>query len=109
MLAAAYLPEFNDTLMDKHIANLPYTQFPGDPWSKRDSSVALLFELYKQSKNKERRINMDALKPLVREEGYFDFCSGDTKGYNVYSQTYGGAEMCTGFFLMLISKFDNQN
>ena len=108
MLAAAYLPEFNDELLNKSIEKLDYTQFPGDPWSRFDTSTALMFELYKQSKNPNRKYNLDTIKSYITTEGMIMQCSGDTKGYNDYSHQFGGSELCQGIFLMLISKFNNQ-
>ena len=107
MLAAAYIPEFNDEKLNKSITKLAYTQFPGDPWSKFDSSTALMFELYKQSKYPNRKFDINIIKPYITIDGMITQCSGDTRGYNDYSHQFGGSELCQGIFLMLVSKFNH--
>lgn len=70
-------------------------------------SANLMFEIYKQSKNKNRKLSLRFIKSHVLTDGFVDDCSGDTYGLNSYSHTFGESELCNGLLLMLASKFDN--
>lgn len=106
LLAAAFCPQMKDATLDRTLAGLDYTQFPGDSESF-DSSTALMFEIYKQSKNKNRKLSLRFIKSHILTNGFVDDCSGDTYGLNSYSHTFGESELCNGLLLMLASKFDN--
>ena len=66
-----------------------------------------MFEIYEQSKDQSRKLSLDFIKPHILTNGFVDDCSGDTYGLNSYSHTFGESELCNGFLLMLVSKFDN--
>ena len=106
LLAAAYCPQFKDNSLDSILKNIEYTQYPGSS-QQFDSSTALMFEIYKQSKDKYRRLNLSFIKSHVLKNGFVDDCSGDTYNLNDYSHTFGESELCNGFLLMLSSKFRN--
>ena len=106
LLAAAFCPQMKDATLDRTLAKLDYTQFPGNSESF-DSSTALMFEIYKQSKNKSRKLSLRFIKSHVLTDGFVDDCSGDTYWLNSYSHTFGESELCNGLLLMLASKFDN--
>lgn len=108
LLAAAFCPQMHDSKLDKTLSKIDYTQFPGDS-EQFDSSTALMFEIYKQSKNKNRKLSLAFIKPHVMASGFVDNCSGDTYGLNSYSHTFGESELCNGLLLMLASKFDNSH
>lgn len=106
LLAAAFCPQIDDPILKKTLSKLKYTQFPGCN-DHFDSSTALMFEIYKQSKNHNRKLSLDFIKPHILTNGFVDDCSGDTYGLNSYSHTFGESELCNGLLLMLVSKFDN--
>lgn len=106
LLGAAFCPQFNDERLNKSLSLLEYTQFPGSSESF-DSSTALMFEIYKQSKDKNRKLSLDFIKPHVLVNGFVDDCSGGTYDLNSYSHTFGESELCNGLLLMLASKFRN--
>lgn len=106
LLAAAFCPQIKDATLDRTLSKLDYTQFPGDSESF-DSSTALMFEIYKQSKDKNRKLSLRFIKSHILTDGFVDDCSGDTYGLNSYSHTFGESELCNGLLLMLASKFDN--
>lgn len=106
LLAAAYCPQFKDSCLDSILQNIEYTQYPGSS-QLFDSSSALMFEIYKQSKDKHRRLDLSFIKPHILKNGFVDDCSGDTYDFNDYSHTFGESELCNGFLLMLSSKFCN--
>ena len=104
-LAKAYCDDFN--LIDKSIdVDFPYTQFPSSS-EHFDSSVAIMIEIFKQSKCKNRKLSIDFIKTYIRTNGLIDSCSGDTYGFNDYSHAFSESEFCNGLFLLLISKFKN--
>ena len=107
LLAKAYLeePSHGETILNTTLVDLDYTQFPGSS-CQFDSSVALLFELYKQKK-KISKNSIDFIKSRIRVNGEFDLCSGDTYGFNDYSHTFGNSELCSGLFLMIISNYES--
>lgn len=107
LLAAAFCPQIDDQTLKKTLLVADYTQFPGCS-EHYDTSTALMFEIYKQSKDKRRKISLDFIKPHILTSGFVDDCSGDTYGLNNYSHTFGESELCNGLLLMLVSKFDNQ-
>lgn len=106
LLAAAFCPQINDPALNNTLSKIGYTQFPGCN-DHFDSSTALMFEIYKQSKNKKRKLSLDFIKPHILTSGFVDDCSGDTYGLNSYSRTFSESELCNGLLLMLVSKFDN--
>lgn len=106
LLAAAYCPQINDPALNKTLSCLEYTQFPGSS-EKFDSSTALMFEIYKQSKNPHRKLSLNFIKPHVSTDGFVGDCSGDTYGLNSYSKMFGESELCNGLLLMLVSRFSN--
>ena len=106
VLAAAYCPQIQDAVLDSTLAKIDYTQFPGNS-EHFDSSTALMIEIYKQSKDKTRKLSLDFIKSHVLTNGMVDDCSGDTYGLNSHSKTFGESELCNGFLLMLASKFSN--
>ena len=106
LFALAYCPQINDTLLTDNIDKLPYSQFPMTGYGF-DSSTALMFEIYKQSKHPERKVDLSFIKPYIRKEGIVDNFSGDTYAFNDYSHLSGCSELGNGFLLMLISKFCN--
>ena len=108
LLAAAFCPQINDPVLDQSLSVMEYTQFPGSN-KHFDSSVALMFEIYKQSKDKQRELSLDFIKPHILTNGFVGECSGDTVGLNRYSRTFGESELCNGLLLMLVSIFDNAN
>lgn len=106
LLGAAFCPQFNDERLNKSLSLLEYTQFPGSS-ERFDSSTALMFEIYKQSKDKNRKLSLDFIKPHVLVNGFVDDCSGDTYDLNDYSHLFGQTSLCNGLLLMLASKFRN--
>ena len=106
LLAAAYCPQMQDSILNHTLAKVDYTQFPGNS-EQFDSSTALMFEIYKQSKDKKRKLSLDFIKPYVMTTGFVDNCSGDTYDFNDYSHTFSESELCNGLLLILASKFDN--
>lgn len=107
LLAAAFCPEINDPKLNASLAHINYTQFPGNS-DKFDSSTALMFEIYKQSKDRNRRLSLNFIKPHILTNGFVDDCSGDTYDLNNYSQSFGESELCNGLLMMLVSKFNNK-
>jgi len=106
LLAASYLPEFIEVKIDKQLSLISKTQFPQT--SKHfDSSVALLFEIYMQSRGLHSR-SIDFVKPYVLQSGFVTECSGDTYDFNNHSYIFSSAEMTNGFFLMLASQLKAQ-
>lgn len=106
LLAAAFYPQMHDSNLDQSLSCLDYTQFPGSD-ELFDSSTAIMIEIYKQSKDKNRKLSLRFIKSHILTDGYVDDCSGDTYGLNSYSHTFGESELCNGLLLMLASKFDN--
>lgn len=107
LLAAAFCPQINDPRLWHTLSMTDYTQFPGCD-DQFDSSTALMFEIYKQSKDENRILSLNFIKPHIRTNGFVDDCSGDTYGFNDYSHTFGESELCNGLLLILASKFDNK-
>lgn len=102
LLAVAYCPETSDDILLASVNELPYTQFPLSS-STFDSSVALMFEIYKQSIIPNRNLNLDFIRSHIHTNGFVSDCSGDTYAPNVYSQSFGNNELCNGLLLMLYS------
>ena len=105
LLAVAYFPETNTSLLASSVEKLSYTQFPGSS-DRFDSSTALMFEIYKQSTQVGRKLRLDFIKPYVRQNGNVTNCSGDTYGVNDYSHSFGDSELCNGLLLLLWSKYN---
>lgn len=103
VLAASYLPEFSDVNIDKNLNLISKTQFPQTS-GHFDSSTALLFEIYMQSRGVHSS-SIDFVKPYILQSGFVTECSGDTYDFNNHSFMFGSAEMTNGFFLMLVSQF----
>lgn len=108
LLGLAYCPQFKDEVLDRSVNKLSYTQFPltSDHF---DSSTALMYEIYKQSKNPNRKLDLSFIKPHIRKNGIVDHFSGDTYAFNDYSHLSGCSELGNGFLLMLITKFSNKS
>ena len=106
LLASAFCPQIEDNILDNTLFNLDYTQFPGSS-SNYDSSYSIMCEIYKQSKNKKRKLSLQFIKSHILKNGMVDDCSGDTYGLNNYSHTFGESELCNGLLLILASKFAN--
>lgn len=112
LLAASYLPEFSDLLLDKNIQYLDYEQFlwvPGGSFF--DASTALLFELYKTSKGLSTRGIM-FMQPHTLVDGSISDVSGDTYFLNKYSSIRGESEIGNALFMMLLAKrknYENRN
>lgn len=105
LLAASYLPEFSDPLLDKNIQLVEYEQFLAESGgSFFDSSTALLFEIYKRSRNLPTRGIM-FMQPHTLENGLVSDISGDTYFLNKYSSIKGEYEIGNGLLLMLLSKY----
>lgn len=109
LLALSFYPDLIDSKTIESISEMDYSQFPGQPYSVFDSSTALMFEIFKQRINVNRKPNIGLLKPHTTVSGMIDDCSGDTYSYNDYSHTMCKSEMCNGLFLMLVSKFSNSS
>lgn len=107
LLALSFCPNYSDTLLNNTISKLPYTQFPCVKGSRFDTSTALMFEIYKQSRNVNRIPELLEIKVNTTKDGLIGRCSGDTKGFNRYSESFIKSEFCNGFLLILISKFMN--
>lgn len=107
LLAAAYCPQIDDKNLMHSLSVSEYTQFPGNS-EHFDSSTALMFEIYKQSKQPNRQLSLDFIKPHIRTNGYIDDCSGDTYNFNSYSQSFSESELCNGLLLILASRFSNK-
>lgn len=107
LLALSYFRDMADKQIENTIANLDYSQFPGQPYGDFDTSTALMFEIFKQSRSSKRKANISVLKSHTTESGMITDCSGDTDSYNRYSHTFCKSELCNGLFLILISKFAN--
>jgi hypothetical protein len=103
VLAASFLPEFSDPHLDKVLHLISKTQFP-ESSHNYDSSTALLFEIYMQSRGFHPK-SIEFIKPHILESGFVTGCSGDTYDFNNHSYYFGSAEMTNGFFLMLASQF----
>ena len=88
---------------------MDYSQFLGQPFGEFDSSTALMFEIFKQSRSSKRKANISLFKLHTTESGMIADCSGDTESYNRYSHTFCKSELCNGLFLILVSKFANNN
>lgn len=104
LLAVAYCTETNDSILQKSVSELPYTQFPlsNDHF---DSSTALLFEIYKQATEPTREFTLDFIRTHIHTNGFVGDCSGDTYAPNDYSHSFGNNELCNGLLLLLCSKF----
>lgn len=104
LLGAAYLPHLQDTRLDNNVGELNYAQFPLSS-RKFDSSTALMFEIFKQSRMPSEKRSLTFIKPHVTQDGLVMECSGDTYDLNNYSHMYGPAELTNGLFLILVSKW----
>lgn len=107
LLALSYCNDMVDDKIEQSIAMMDYTQFPGQPYSIFDTSTALMFEIFKQSRDDSRTIDLSIFKSHTTVSGMIDDCSGDTYSYNQYSKTFSKSEICNGLFLILVSKFSN--
>lgn len=107
LLALSYCSDMVDDKIEHSVAIMDYSQFPGQPYSAFDSSTALMFEIFKQSRSDKRTLDLSIFKPHTTESGMIDDCSGDTYSYNKYSKTFCKSEICNGLFLILVSKFSN--
>ena len=108
LLALSYCPQETDAILYENIKKLPYTQFPLSN-SFFDSSTALMFEIYKQSKRPHPQIDLSFIKPHIRKDGIVDDFSGDTLDFNDYSHLRGCSELGNGFLCILVGKFGNTN
>lgn len=98
LLAAAYCPFVNDSLLNQNVMDMDYSQFPGS--SKHfDSSTAIMAEIYKYSKGLTPK-SLNFIKPYVTQTGMVDSFSGDTYGINDYSHQFGESELGNGLLLM---------
>lgn len=105
LLAASYLPEFKDSLLDKNIQLVEYEQFLGERGgSIFDSSTALLFEIYKKSRNLPIKGIM-FMQPHTLDDGFVSDITGDTYFLNKYSTIRGEYEIGNGLLLILLSKY----
>lgn len=102
LLGCSYLSS-NDTILNKSVDLLNYSQFPLSS-NKFDSSTALMFEIFKKSRNPNERRKLDFIKPYITQDGLIMECSGDTYDLNNYSHFYGPAELTNGLFLILTYK-----
>ena len=101
LLALAYCPELKrDTLLE-NISKLDYKQYPLQTDSKYDTSVALLFEIFKKSRLPQRKMVLDDIKEKTTIDGFIDGSSGDT----AFSGETCIAPFCNGFLLMLVTRF----
>lgn len=107
LLALSYCSDMVDDKIEKSVDLMDYTQFPGQPYSKFDTSTALMLEIFKQSRNKNRKLDLSFIKSHTTISGMIDDCSGDTYSYNQYSKVFNKSEICNGLFLILITKFSN--
>ena len=103
LLGVAYTSHIQDSTLNKSVDLLNYSQFPLSS-KKFDSSTALMFEIFKQSRNPNERRKLDFIKPYITQDGFIMECSGDTYDLNNYSHFYGPAELTNGLFLILIYK-----
>lgn len=101
VLAASFLPEFQDEQLDSHLPLLKTSQFPNTS-SSFDSSTALMFEIYLQKRGIHSR-SLDFIKPYITDEGIIMNCSGDTYDFNNHSYIFGPAELSQGLFLFLVA------
>lgn len=110
LLANAYCSNTNidNKILDNNLNKISYNQFLQQN-THYDSSTALMCEIYKQSKDLNRRLSLNFIRQHIRTNGYIDHCSGDTYGFNYYSNVFGESELCNGLFLILISKFNFPN
>lgn len=109
LLALSYCGDMVDDKIEHSVAIMDYSQFPGQPYSAFDSSTALMFEIFKQSRSDKRILDLSIFKAHTTVSGMIDDCSGDTYSYNQYSKTFCKSEMCNGLFLILVSKFSNND
>lgn len=100
LLGLSFVDEFKDSILDKYVSELEYTQFPGQD-SHFDSSTALMVEIYKRKKNLKSDSDMNFILPYMTKKGNVGSCSGDTYGYNCYSHSFDHSELCNGLFLYL--------
>lgn len=104
LLAASYLPNFSDTILNKNIQMMEYEQFVGTPeGSFFDSSTALLFEIYKTSKKLPTK-NILFMQPHTLKDGSITDISGETYFLNKYSLIKGESEIGNGLLMMLLAK-----
>ena len=101
VMAAAYLSEFKDNELDKHLKEIGYSQFPLTS-PVFDSSAALMFELYLQRRG-IHPVSIDFIKPYITKTGLVSNCSGDTYDFNNHSRIFSPAELTNGLFLIFIS------
>ena len=106
LLSVAYCPEFCYGQLECSVDQLPYTQFPFSS-KQYDSSTAIMCEIFKQSRDSNRVVNLDFIKPFITKDGFVDSFSGDTYGSNNYSETFGVSELGNGLLLLLCYKFGN--
>lgn len=106
LFAAAFCPQFDASVLQESLIKMEYTQFPGSS-SEFDSSTAIMFEIYKQSKDFTRCLSLDFIKTHVLKTGFVDDCSGDTYYLNSYSGTFGESSLCNGLLLILASRFSH--
>lgn len=107
VLAAAYLPEFKDKELDEHLQAIGYSQFPLSSGTF-DSSAALMYELYLQSRG-IHSASINFIKPYITIEGLVANCSGDTYDFNNHSRIFSPAELTNGLFLILSSNIAKSN
>lgn len=107
VIAAAYLPEFKDKELDKHLPAIGYSQFPLSSGTF-DSSAALMYELYLQSRG-IHSASINFIKPYITIEGLVANCSGDTYDFNNHSRIFSPAELTNGLFLILLSNIAKSN
>lgn len=100
LIAAAYLPEFHDSLLEQSLKSMEYTQFPLSS-SHFDATTALSFEIYKHSRDKNRKKSLDFIKKYIRTDGNVDCISGETHDVNNYNKLFGLGEIGNGWLLML--------
>lgn len=99
VLAAAYLPHFFDSVLDKNLPAIGNSQFPLTSGAF-DSSVALMFEIYMQKRGIHPH-SLNFIKPYITTDGLVTNCSGDTYDFNNHSRTFTPAELTNGLFLLL--------
>lgn len=103
LLALAYCPEIEDKKLIESINKMDYKQYPLSKKSKYDTSVHLLFEIFKQSRCSDRTPDLSEIKSHTTTDGFIRGSSSDSP----YGNEETIAPFCNGFLLMLMTRFSN--
>lgn len=109
LLAASFVPNFDDSLLNESISKMTYTQFVGGTLDDIfDSTTALLFEFYKKKKMGQSN-GLDFIKPYIDANGNIMNVSGDTFWLNRFANRYGKNKLGNALFMLLLSRYIKDN